>query len=165
LIGPLASSPLTGCASSLALTPENILAAGLQSDTGQKALAQSKKRAREKAAKEEKKVKTPKTERGNDLNREDHTGQGTYTDTWVSNLSDQMTDGKMFEEPNDALSDTAGISPNAMGLEYGAEFDTLDYETFQQHAKIDKMMEILDEMGWRVEYRSIGQFVSLFRCP
>jgi hypothetical protein len=41
----------------------------------------------------------------------------------------------------------------------------LDYETFQQHAKIDKMMEILDEMGWRVEYRSIGQFVSLFRCP
>jgi hypothetical protein len=124
LIGPLASSPLTGCASSLALTPENILAAGLQSDTGQKALAHSKKRAREKAAKEEKKVKTPKTERGSDLNRESHTGQGTYTDTWVSTLSDQMTDGKMFEEPNDALSDTAGISPNAMGLEYGAEFDT-----------------------------------------
>jgi hypothetical protein len=53
---------LTGCASSLALTPENILAAGLQSDTGQKALAQSEKRAREKAAKEEREAKKPKIE-------------------------------------------------------------------------------------------------------
>jgi hypothetical protein len=58
---------------------------------------------------------------------------------------------------------------DAMALEHmdskgvsDPDFDAVDFETYQQHAQTAKMADILDEMGWQVQYLSVNHFVSLF---